>query len=76
MKRFLALLILATPLHAEIPEAAALTRLAVSPDGRHVVCSRTSGGRKGLVLVDTWYGRLIPLAKYTGDDTLPAYSGN
>jgi TolB protein len=46
-----------------------------APDGRHIVCSRSYGGRKGLVLLDSWFGRVIPLAKYSGNDTLPAYSG-
>jgi TolB protein len=43
-------------------------------DGRHIVCSRSLGGKKELVLLDSWYERVIPLKNYTGNDTLPSYS--
>ena len=44
-------------------------------DGRHIVCSRNYGGKRALHLVDSRFGRIIPLKNYQGDDTFPAYSG-
>jgi TolB protein len=44
-------------------------------DGRHIVCSSNHGGKRALYLVDSRYGRIIPLKNYQGDDTFPAYSG-
>ncbi|MFT5130246.1 MAG: TolB protein [Rhodothermales bacterium] len=44
-------------------------------DGRHIVCSSNHSGKLALYLVDSRYGRIIPLKNYQGDDTFPAYSG-
>lgn len=44
-------------------------------DGRHVVCTRNFDGRKSLYLVDTLNGRIVQLKNFTGDDSLPSYSG-
>jgi TolB protein len=44
-------------------------------DGRHIVCSSNHGGSRALYLIDSRYGRVIPLKNYQGDDTFPAYSG-
>lgn len=46
---------------------------AWTPDGRHLVCSRTIGGGQGLYLLDSWYGKITPLRHYTGRDSLPAF---
>ena len=43
-------------------------------DGRHIVCSRTNNNEKALFLVDSYYGKIIPLKNHTGNDTLPSYS--
>lgn len=44
-----------------------------APDGRHVVCSQTTGGRRGLCMVDTWYGRIVPITQ-PQDHSLPSWS--
>jgi len=44
-----------------------------SPDGRHVVCSRRLDDRRGLCMVDTWYGRILPITK-SADHSLPSWS--
>jgi Tol biopolymer transport system component len=44
-----------------------------APDGRHVVCSHSAGGRRGLCMVDTWYGRIIPITQ-PQDHSLPSWS--
>lgn len=43
-------------------------------DGRHLVCTRKHGGEQRLHLVDTWFGRLVPL-RFKADVSLPACSG-
>ncbi len=45
-------------------------------DGRHLVCSRTIKNQKALFLIDSLYGKIIPLKNYSGEDTLPDYSDN
>jgi TolB protein len=42
-------------------------------DGRHIVCSSNHGGKRALYLVDSRFGRIIPLKNYQGDDTFPTY---
>ncbi len=44
-----------------------------APDGRHLVCSRRSGPRNELYMVDTWHGRLIPITQ-GGNHSLPSWS--
>ncbi len=44
-------------------------------DGRHIVCTRTWKGKKSLYLVDSYYKKAMALKDYTGNDTLPSYSG-
>jgi TolB protein len=45
-----------------------------APDGRHVVCShRGADGKSQLCMVDTWYGRLVPITQ-PADHTLPSWS--
>ncbi len=43
-------------------------------DGRHIVCSRTFQGQQVLYLVDSLYGKAIPLKNYQGRDSTPSYS--
>ncbi len=44
-----------------------------APDGRHVVCTRTQGGRRQLVILDTWYGGFHAITA-PGSCTLPSWS--
>lgn len=44
-----------------------------APDGRHVVCTRATGGAQDLYLVDTWYHTAIPLTK-GAKVSLPAWA--
>ncbi|OGV67771.1 MAG: hypothetical protein A3K19_15725 [Lentisphaerae bacterium RIFOXYB12_FULL_65_16] len=44
-----------------------------APDGRHVVCSQTTGHRRGLFMVDTWYGRINAITQ-PQDHSLPSWS--
>ncbi|AKJ65106.1 DPP IV N-terminal domain-containing protein [Kiritimatiella glycovorans] len=43
-------------------------------DGRHIVCTRTSGYRSALYRLDTVTGRSIPLVTISGDWYTPAWS--
>jgi Tol biopolymer transport system component len=48
---------------------------AWAPDGRHIVCSRTTGrSGKTLYMIDSLFGTLVPLQNFTGNDTSPTYS--
>ncbi len=44
-----------------------------APDGRHVVCTRSSGRQSQLVMVDTLSGRALPITA-SGDVSLPTWS--
>lgn len=44
-------------------------------DGRHIVCSGRNANGRYLALVDSWYRTITPLRNFTGDDSLPSYSG-
>jgi len=44
-----------------------------APDGRHIVCTRTVGGRSTLTIVDSWYERAIPISS-PGRFGLPNWS--
>ncbi|NOY80556.1 MAG: hypothetical protein GXP31_06080 [Kiritimatiellaeota bacterium] len=44
-----------------------------APDGRHIVCTRTSGRGHALYIVDSWYGRAQPITA-PGDVALPSWS--
>lgn len=47
-----------------------------APDGRHIVCMHTAGGRSSLYIVDSWTGKLRPLiggGKF--NYSLPSWSG-
>jgi Tol biopolymer transport system component len=43
-------------------------------DGRHLVCSRTLDGQTRLMLVDTYYGKTMPLKTGASQESLPTYS--
>lgn len=45
-----------------------------APDGRHVICSHRVGTRRGLVMVDTWSGRALPVTQ-PDNHSLPSWSG-
>ncbi|MDD3153802.1 MAG: hypothetical protein PHS41_02965 [Victivallaceae bacterium] len=45
-----------------------------SPDNRHLVCSRTDGGRQGIYIVDTWTGKVRPLLRTKFPMTMPCWS--
>jgi len=45
-----------------------------APDNRHVVCSRTSGGRSTLMVVDTWTGKARELFSARFNLTMPDWS--
>jgi TolB protein len=45
-----------------------------APDCRHIVCSRTSGGRSELYLIDTWTGKTRPLLRTGVNITMPSWS--
>lgn len=48
---------------------------AWAPDGRHIVCSRTTNrGGKALYMVDSLFGTVFPLQNFTGNDASPTYS--
>lgn len=36
---------------------------AWAPDGRHIVCTRTSGGKRDLYLVDSWLRTIMPISQ-------------
>ena len=44
-----------------------------APDGRHIVCSHRINGKSGLAMVDSWYGRILPVTQ-PADHTLPSWS--
>ncbi|MCQ2404253.1 MAG: hypothetical protein MJ202_11095 [Lentisphaeria bacterium] len=44
-----------------------------APDGRHVVCTRSTGGTQDLYLVDTWFHTFLPLTK-GAHISLPAWA--
>lgn len=44
-----------------------------APDGRHVVCSRRTGGTRNLYIVDTWHGTLRQITRGR-DHSLPSWS--
>jgi TolB protein len=46
-----------------------------SPDGRHLVFSRTSGGRSDLYVLDIVTKEAIQLSKNFGNCTQPSWSG-
>jgi TolB protein len=46
-----------------------------APDGRHVVCAHGQGNSRQLYIVDTWYGKLLPLTSPGTAATLPCYTG-
>ncbi len=45
-----------------------------TPDGRHIVCSRSSGGRSGIYLLDTQKDSSVPLVTGSGEWYSPACS--
>jgi len=45
-----------------------------APDGRHLVCARTLGGRSSLMVVDTWTGQARELLRVNYDLTMPDWS--
>lgn len=45
-----------------------------APDNRHVVCSRTYGGRSSLYVVDTWTGKARKLARISNNLSMPCWS--
>ncbi len=46
-----------------------------APDGRHLVCSRSYGGKKQLYIVDTWTGRSRQLTQIKNNLSTPCWSG-
>lgn len=46
---------------------------AWAPDGRHIVCTRTSGGKRDLYLVDSWLRTIMPISQ-GGNVSLPAWA--
>ncbi|MBN2450131.1 MAG: PD40 domain-containing protein [Lentisphaeria bacterium] len=44
-----------------------------APDGRHLVCSRGTGGRRELFLVDSRHGKLVAITQ-NGNHSLPSWS--
>ena len=42
------------------------------PDGRHLVCTRASGGQREIVVVDTWLKSFRPISR-SGQYSLPAW---
>jgi TolB protein len=44
-----------------------------APDGRHLVCTRRTGSRHELMMVDTWYGKARSITN-AGEFTLPNWS--
>lgn len=44
-----------------------------APDGRHLVCSRTTGGQTALYMLDTWHGTALPITK-PAKVSLPSWS--
>ncbi|QSH41346.1 hypothetical protein P0136_08520 [Lentisphaerota bacterium ZTH] len=47
-----------------------------APDNRHVVCSRTLGGKSSLWLIDTWTGKTRCLLQASTSLSMPAWSRN
>ena len=46
-----------------------------APDGRHIVCSRSFGGRRTLWQVDSWYGTTMQVTSDSSiDQSLPSWS--
>ncbi len=45
-----------------------------APDNRHIVCSRTAGGRSELYLVDSWTAAMRPIARTSINLSMPAFS--
>ena len=45
-----------------------------APDNRHVICSRTIGGKSSLVIVDTWSGKYKEFVKSPNSLSLPSWS--
>jgi Tol biopolymer transport system component len=47
-----------------------------APDGRHIVCSRSYGGRRTLWQIDSWYGTTMQVTSDGAlDQSLPSWSG-
>lgn len=46
-----------------------------APDNRHIVCSRTLGGKSSLYIIDTWTGKMRKLLSGKYNYSMPSWSG-